>query len=200
MTDIDFIELANYCQNSFKEKHNTRDDYYVKTLFVAITNEGDVIVSTTPHILRKAEQCILIHERSTLAYKYHYLWYHVEFINKDGVVYDQRLDGKFTLSIVPFNGLDNQVMSLKYDNNTIYSCKEPWEINIIKVWNLYSRVKDLKSLEEIKLIVNLFQKDDKILELEKEIEDFKFTKHLLEQERNQYKSLLDEIKQIVENK
>ena len=42
--------------------------------------------------------------------------------------------------------------------------------------------------------MELFQKDEKIIELEKQIEDFKFTNHLLEKERDQYKELLDEIK------
>jgi hypothetical protein len=64
-----------------------------------------------------------------------------------------------------------------------------------KVWELYTRLKDVPTEKEIKLIADLFRKDEKILELEKEIEDFKFTNHLLEQERNQYKELLDEIKE-----
>ena len=43
----------------------------------------------------------------------------------------------------------------------------------------------------------LFKKDEKILELEKEREDFRFSNRLLEQEREQYRDLLDEIRQIV---
>ena len=60
MADIDFMELAIYCQNKYKEEHNSSEDRYVKTLFVAITTEGDVLTSTTPHVLRNAEQCILM--------------------------------------------------------------------------------------------------------------------------------------------
>lgn len=199
MTNIDFIELAIYCQNRYKEEHNSDKDRYVKTLFVAITKEGDILTSTTPHVLRDAEQCILIHERSTLALTNHYLWYHVEFINMDGIVLDERFDEQFTLHIGPFNGFSNQIMWFNYNNQTIYSCKKPWENTIGKVWKLYTRVKDLKSTEEIKLIASLFERDEKILELEKQIEDFKFTKHLLEQEKKQYKLLLDELKQIIDN-
>ena len=90
-------------------------------------------------------------------------------------------------------------MWLNYNNQTIYSCKRPWENSIGKVWKLYTRVMGLKSTEEIKLIASLFERDEKILELEKQIEDFKFTKHLLEQEKKQYMSLLDELKQIIDN-
>ena len=66
-----------------------------------------------------------------------------------------------------------------------------------KVWQLYSRVRGIESANEIKLIAELFKKDEKILELEKEIEDFRFSNRLLEQEREQYRDLLDEIRQIV---
>ena len=66
-----------------------------------------------------------------------------------------------------------------------------------KVWQLYSRVRGIESANEIKLIAELFKKNEKILELEKEIEDFRFSNRLLEQEREQYRDLLDEIRQIV---
>lgn len=195
MEKVDFFELATYCQEKYKEAHNTRDNRYVKTLFVAITSEGGVVTSTTPHILREAEQCILIHERSELAYTNHYSWYDVEYINDKGAVYANRLDEDFELYVGAFNGFDNQVMRLQYDDKIIHSCIRPWEKSIAKVWKLYSRVKNVKSSAEINLIAELFQKDEKILALEKQIEDFKFTKQLLEQQRNQYKSLLDNIKE-----
>ena len=88
-------------------------------------------------------------------------------------------------------------MQLSYDNRVIYSCRRPWEDHMAKVWQLYSRVRGIESANEIKLIAELFKKDEKILELEKEIEDFRFSNRLLEQEREQYRDLLDEIRQIV---
>lgn len=200
MAEIDFMELAIYCQNRFKEEHNSSEDRYVKTLFVAITIEGDVLTSTTPHVLRNAVQCILIHERSKLAWSNYYSWYHVEFINNNGVVFDKCLDENFKLYIGAYNGYANQTMWLKHEETELYSCNEPWEKHIAKVWKLYLRVKDIKSTKEIKLIADLFKKDEKILELEKQVENFKLTNYFLEQERNQYKSLLDNIKQIVEKK
>jgi hypothetical protein len=199
MEKVNLFELATYCQNRFKEEHSTKEDSYVKTLFVAITNEEDVIPSTTPHILKEAEQCILIHQRVLLDVYIYRSHYRVEFIDKYGVVHDQQLDNQFSL----YTGLssNNQtVMWLKYANKTIYTCTIPWENSIEKMWQLYSKVKDVKSPTEIKLIAELFQKDEKILDLEKQIEDFKFTKQLLEQQRNQYKSLLDEVKELLANK
>lgn len=200
MEKVDLFELATYCQEKYKEAHNMKDNQYVKTLFVAITSEGGVVTSTTPHMLRNAEQCILIHERSELAYTNSYSWYDVDYINEKGAVYNNRFDEVFELCVRPFNGFSNQVMRLQYDDKTIYSCERPWEKSIAKVWKLYSRVKDMKSSAEINLIAELFKKDEKILDLERQIEDFKYTKQLLEQQSNQYKSLLDEIKSLLGNK
>ena len=197
MTDINFIELAEYCQRRYKEEKNSDNKKYISTLFVAITKEGEIIPSTTPHILKDAELCILLH-RST--YKNNYYWWdslQFEFINSNGVILD-RFDDKFKLVAGSYNVEENRLkLSLKYKENSIYSFSENWENSIIKVWKLYLMLKDIKTYEEIKLITDLYQKDEKILELENQIEDFKFSNYLLEQERNQYKSLLDEIKQIV---
>ncbi|MBR5831217.1 MAG: hypothetical protein IKY79_01230 [Bacteroidales bacterium] len=197
MTDINFIELAEYCQRRYKEEKNSDNKKYISTLFVAITKEGEIIPSTTPHILKDAELCILLH-RST--YKNNNYWWdslQFEFINSNGVILD-RFDDKFKLVAGSYNVKENRLeLSLKYKENSIYSFSENWENSIIKVWKLYLMLKDIKTYEEIKLITDLYQKDEKILELENQIEDFKFSNYLLEQERNQYKSLLDEIKQIV---
>lgn len=197
MTDINFIELAEYCQNRYKENNTSNEAKYISTLFVAITKEGEIIPSETPHILRNAEKCILFHMSSHKG-DYNNSWYtyfKFQFINNDGVVSDNRLDDKFELRGNYLRGT-----CLYYKENEIFSVPKPWENGIVKVWELYLKIKDLKTYEEIILMTDLYRKDEKILELENQIEGFKFAKYLLEQERNQYKSLLDEIKQIIETK
>lgn len=197
MTDINFIELAEYCQTRYKENHTSNDAKYISTLFVAITKDGEIIPSETPHILRNAEKCILFHTSSYLS-NYDNSWYtefKFQFINNDGVVSNNRLDDKFELRVNYLRGT-----CLYYKENEIFSVPKPWENGIVKVWKLYLKIKDLKTYEEIILTTDLYRKDEKILELENQIEGFKFAKSLLEQERNQYKSLLDEIKQIIEKK
>lgn len=197
MTDINFIELAEYCQNRYKENHTSNEVKYISTLFVAITKDGEIIPSETPHILRNAEKCILFHTSSYLS-NYDNRWYtefKFQFINNDGVVSNNPLDDKFELRVNYLRGT-----CLYYKENEIFSVPQPWENGIVKVWKLYLKIKDLKTYEEIILMTDLYRKDEKILELENQIEGFKFAKYLLEQERNQYKSLLDEIKQIIETK
>lgn len=66
-----------------------------------------------------------------------------------------------------------------------------------KVWKLYSMTKKMETDKEIELTARLFRSDEKILEMERKIASHEFTNLLLEQERDQYKSLLDEIKEMV---
>jgi hypothetical protein len=59
---------------------------------------------------------------------------------------------------------------------------------------------NMTSVSEMMLVVDAFEKEERILELEGQIEDFKFTNNLLERERDQYKDMLDEIKELLNQK
>lgn len=203
MANVDFVELAIYCANRYKEAHTEKNsERYVGTLYVCIAEDNSIMCSKTPHILRSAHQCILIHERSELAISNWYSWYRVEFINDQGCVFDSNLGDDFNLSVSSWGNYSNQRMSLTYGSNnlSLYQCKEPFEKNIYKVWELYTHLKDLKTISEIKLIADLFQKNEKIFELENQIEDISYTNHLLKEERDQYKNMLDEIKEMIDSK
>lgn len=200
MEGTELMELATYCQNRFREEHRVTNERYVGTLFVAISKENEVTTSTTPHILKNAEQCILIHEWSALAYTNWYSWYCVEYINKEGCAYTKRFDDDFTIHTVVSGSYSNQVLRLCYNDKELYSCQPPWERQIAKIWKLYLKLKEIESSKEKKLVAELFCKDETILELKKENESYIFANKLLEQERNQYKALLEEIKKMVESK
>ena len=199
MDKIDFVELAKYCQESFKNEHNTQNDKYVGTIFVAIFSDT-VLTSRTPHILKNAEKCILIHEYTQLAVTNFYSWYTVEIIDQNGCVLKDRIDDEFELKTFAAGGFANQRMELSARGKTFYSCGTPFESNIKTMLKLYSRIKDIKSMKERMLVADLFCKDNTILELEKQVEDFKFSNKLLECERNQYQHLLEEIKKMVFDK
>lgn len=193
---MDFIEIAKYCQGVFKEAHNTNNDKYASTIFVAINGE-QVSTSRTPHILQNADKCILIHEYRELAVSSFYSWYTIETIDEEGCVLLNRIDDEFELNVYALGSYANQRMELSTQKKSFYSCGVPFEANIKKVLKLYFKIKDIKSNEERALISDLFSKNESILELEKQIEDFKFANELLKHECNQYKSLLDDIKKLI---
>lgn len=195
---INYVEIGTYCQENYKESFNGEKWMkYSNTWFVAIDKDDNVNVSITPHILEDATKCILIHEYRTLAETNWYKWYNIEFINEKGEVLRNRIDDEFTLYVDYIEHFYNQVMHLKADNNIYYKCKAPWDKSIKKVWQLYCNLKEVKAKKERELISSLFQKNESILEMQKSIDNFNYTNHFLEQERDLYKSLLDEIKGIV---
>jgi len=191
MDKIDFVELASFCAKQYKDSFHGYGYCYEHTHFISIADDNEIKCSTTPHILSNATECILIHECTSLSEHFH----KVEYINEDGCVTDGNLTAVLSLKIDRICKNNNPSLSLKYDDDVLYWVYKPWADNIPKLWKLYSQLRDKTSEAEIKLIARLYRKDEDILRQKEEIEDFKFTNHLLEQERNQYKELLDEIKE-----
>ena len=164
-------------------------------------DDNSISVSATPHILSNAKKCILIHERLSLAISNWYSWYVVQFINENAEVLVGRLDNDFELCTVACGGYDNQWLELRADHRTYYSCKAPWKENDIKsIWDLYVRLKQATTECERNLIASLFKKDQTILELEKANQNFEYKTQLLENEKKLYKGILDDIKNLLEQK
>lgn len=195
--DIDFIELGKYCQAEYKASLDGKNNKYSKTIFVAIKEDNNILVSTTPHILAQAKKCILIHERSCLAITNWYSWYMVQFINEKGEVFVNRIDEEFELYTVAAGGFDNQELRLSANQVDFFSHRAPFENCIQSLWNLYIRLKKANTQTERKLIASLFKSNQKVLELEKLNQDFKYKTQLLECEKNMYKEMLDSIKELL---
>ena len=198
MGEINFIELATFCQNEKREVYEKMANTdYVHTIFAAITEDNKVLTSRTAHILSNAHKCILIHVRSTRAISNWYNWYDVQFINEHGQVLEDALDDEFSLEVCAYGGYANQRIDLSADGMQYYSAAMPCDNTIADIWELYHSLKDTKTATERELISDLFRKDRTILELKKEVEDFKFKTQLLEDEKAMYKELIKEIQSIV---
>lgn len=188
MSNIDFVELATFCANRAKETRSSWGGKYERTHYISILEDNTVKYSMTPHVLRNAHECILMHERSEIPISNLYYWYEFEYINPEGCVFASDLENDFNL--ISYKSKHSApFIELRYKENFLYS-----NLNIQKVWELYSKIKDIPTETERKLVVDLFEKDEKIFELEEQIKDFSFANQLLKQERDQYKELLDEIK------
>lgn len=110
--NIDYVELGTYCQNSYKESLDGPKNKYQKTWFVSINEDNSTLISTTPHILKNATKCILIHEHLSIAISNWYEWYKIDFINELGEVLDGRIDEEFELRIISCGGYANQWMQI----------------------------------------------------------------------------------------
>lgn len=191
-----FVELAKYCQEVFKASHNTEENLYINTHYVAISGE-QVETSTIPYVLQNAEKCILIHENRQ---KYYFRDCTVECIDSNGNVKGNYIDNEFKIEILADSRWPEKEVRLVVNGKRIYTCNGILSQVMPKIWHLYTVLKTANTEKERILIANLFAKDEHILEMQKRIDDFTFANWLLEQERNQYKSLLDEIKELVKTK
>ena len=194
MDKVDLIEIATFCANRYKDAHMKPGDRYTGTLFVGISGSNKVQCSTTPHILQNAYQCILIHGRLDSLRD---TFYKVEFINEEGSVKDSFLDDVFNLQAKSGRYLR---LELYYNDIYFYSLNGSFDKNMPILWELYSKIRYLKTYSEQKVVRDLFDKDEKIFELESHIEDLNYQNKLLKQERDQYKEILDEIKDMLESK
>lgn len=200
MSQVDFKEIAKFCIEEYKQAVTSEYSGYISTLYVSIDSNNEVLCSRTPHILSHAEQCILIHSKRELAVTNWYDWYSVDYINEDGCVLGKNLGNGFKLETLAGGSYSNQIMQLSSEKRVIFTCRPPYENQMQKVWNIYRRAKKCESEQSIELLAEIIDKEENNLNLEKEILDLKFSNYILEKQNKQYKQLLKEIKELVENK
>lgn len=193
-----FKDIAKYCTERFKNSLDEGSERYVGTLYVSIDEHNFVDCSTTPHILSQATKCILIHSRQALAITRWYTWYKVEYIDEEGSVTDGMLGNGFRLYSTNRGSFLDQVLILYHDDLEIYSCPAPFEDKMQKVWDVYLRARKMNSQAARELMAELIEKDETILELEGEIANLKFTNILLEKQKKQYRGLLRQIREMVD--
>ena len=90
---VDIREIAQYCKNEYEqecEKSECKGAYSI--VYAAVTSEGRIKVSTTPHVLVDAERCYLIHSWVQRAVSCWYDTYAIQSINADGEEVDATID------------------------------------------------------------------------------------------------------------
>lgn len=204
MSKPNFVDIAESCVKSYINYVNAEDKKvattlrYKETLFVAIYEDNHVLCSTQPNILENAHKCILIHSE-TEKISNTFTWYKVECIDEKGCVTTGNL-GNAILGTDWIGHWDNQRLELTYKGvGIIYSCKEPFENHMQELWNVYTRANSMKTNSEIMMMKYLLDKDKKILELKKEIDNINFTKEYLQNQINEYRKILDDLKEIINN-
>lgn len=201
-TTVDFLELATYCKQEIEQKCAVSDrkgNYEI--LYVAIYDDDSIKISRTPHILKSAKRCILVHSWMQLASTISYDTYLVQCINEDGAVLQNALDNDYSIDISPASFNRAAQIYLERNATTIYH-DGIWPSIIHKrlkyVWGLYKKNKtECKTLKESQLLGELARSEQTIEELESKLADSSVNELLLKAEAEQYRSLLDEIKKLV---
>lgn len=206
-TTVDFLELATYCKQEIEQKCAESDrkrDYEI--LYVAICDDDSIKISRTPHILKSAKQCILVHSWLQLASTISYDTYLVQCINEDGEVLQNDLDSDYSIHISPSSFNNDARIYLKRNATTVFqdkiwsNGKNVLHKRLVYVWNLYKKSKtECKTMKESQLLGELARTEQTIEELESKLADSSVNERLLDEEMGQYRSLLDDIKKLVGN-
>lgn len=201
---ISIYQIAIDCTSNKKKEINKNGDSfrYKDTLYVSIDENNELLISETPDILKKEGvcQCIMIHIHERKEVSNWYSWYTIQFIDKDGCVHTNKLDERFKLHVNYISHFWNQWMYLIFDGKCIFSLKWPNEDKLQDVWNLYIKCKSCDTHREAELLGELAKRDMSVLSLTSDLADLNYTAELLKQERDMYKSLLDDVKNLIKDK
>lgn len=212
MDKTDFVEVAKFCHDEVEEKcRKASKKWFVKTLYAAIGENEEIIVSSTSHILRDATRCILIHEWHYLAVTLTYDAYTLQYIDEAGSVNEGNLGEGYAIGIHPASFNCPAKMYLRKNNVEIFRTRTDfsgndaysygWEAVLKDVWKLYLKCqKECTTEKEVRLLCDLVKQQNDISLLQNKIDVNEYYKMLVQKERDAYKQVLDEIKGMVINR
>ena len=216
--DSNIYKLAVFCHNEFKETILKNLGEELESCFMpmycAINNDNTVLCSKTPHILNDTDigACLIIQQFGSRRKNYNKSWYietFIQFIDKDGCVHGGYPDGGRNKNVLLENGF-----SIRYEPGCDYPneislwfagdklCQlgsTSWDTLPKKVLELYCLLKKASSLEEMKLVVELYKNDETFLQMKKEISDLGFAHQLLKKERDQLQETINEIRKLIKS-
>lgn len=207
MDKIDFVKLAKEIVLEFKEEYDKKEgcEFFGYQLYVSVLENGNIETSTRPEVLRKGNECIIIMTHRDLAITNYYLWYVIKHIDEKGNVHNGYSVEGWNIKISAYGSYSNQRISLSKDNEELYDevqgdWNNPWDVPLHNLWSFYQIVRKCSSKAEIMYVSENYHLKEKINELNDKISGLEFVKKKLEMEKKQYKSLLKEIKELVENR
>ena len=194
MNMVNFEQIAESCVKKYQEGLD-KNVKHLQTLYVAISKDDDVTCSLTPSILKDAYRCILIHKCNSSVYPN---VYRINYISEKGGVTNGFIDKDYYISVKPDLHVQPYSFYLILENSKydiLFSFKIPFEDKLQKIWNIYCKVKDVKSKEELILLKKIIGNEKKQSEIKAELDS---AYHLLDELNNKYRKLLDDIKSLVE--
>ncbi len=200
---VDFIELAKYCE---EKKRDGFGSEYRGTLYAAISADDSMTVSETPHILKGAKKCIIIHiiksnkgdDRCS-----------VQVLNCNGVVPPNAdLDDGFQIGISDqASNYYRPGMFIDYKEERLFYTEydfsggnwRNWGKILPDIWNLYLKLKnECTNVHEMEMLCNIVKRDNKIIDLSRKLDQEKYKNLQKDIQIKAYKTLLDEIRELVE--
>ena len=198
---IDIREIAQYCKNEYQQKCDKTKymrDYSI--YYVAISANGQMKLSQTPHVLAGVDECYLIHKWSELASTCWYATYDIQRINVNGLVEGGVFDDEYSFRISAAKFCEDESIIFKRNGHVLYA-ESLWSRGtyvlakrLEYIWELYKMCKkECKTQYESELLCKLADKEESIKELEERLADSTIKEQYLRDEVAEYRKLLDEI-------
>ena len=188
---VNIEQVAELCVKKFQANLD-KYYHYAGTLYAAISVDNKVFCSQSPHVLNNAHRCILIHKKEGNGCPD---VYKLNYINENFCVTDGFIDKSFYL-IIKHTGPNYDFLVLQNNDYDIsFDFSYPFEDKLQKIWNIYCKVKDAKSKEEIILLKKIIENEKKQSEIKAELDS---AYHLLDELNSKYRKLFDDIKSLVE--
>lgn len=204
-----FVEIAKEIVSEFKAGFDSGKncDFVNYQLYVSILDDGNIQTSTRPNVLNKGKECLIILAYNSLAVTNYYRWYAIKHIDENGNIHEGFNSDVWSIEINWIGSWANKEIILKKEGKELYSVRvwsldNPLEEPFHKLWDFYKIVKNCSSTEEIHYVAENYELKEKIKKQNEEICALDFVKKKLEMERDQYRSLFKEMKEIIkgENK
>ena len=199
---VNFVALAKAEVEKFMSSFNDSQDsnYLDIPLFVAIHEDDNIELGSDPLILENAVECILILAYNKLEVRNYYDWYQILYIDKKGVVHNGFEKDGWELTYTFSGSYKTKIIFLKYmGGNIAFTNKESyqgWDDHLRKLWDIYRFAKSSETVKEARLMYKNFELLRKVDSLQKEIDELKYANQLLEKEKMQCQSIIDEIQTI----
>lgn len=208
---VDMCAIAKHCRDE-REQQCLKSGYMrcYSIIYMAIYHDESVSVSANHLILKNAERCFLIHSWEEVPVSNGYMHYYIQSISSKGEVGGENIDEEYSLHLFPAWSDECPKLALYRLTYNIYqvplggqglSYNAVLQRELINVWNLYKKSKEkCKTIYESQLIGYLAHKEKSIKALESKLESMSVKEAHLEREISQYRTLLDEIKNLFETK
>lgn len=193
MDTINIKQLAEFCLKEFQD--NLDSIYkYAGTIYVAISIDNKVKISNTLQILNNAYRCILIIKTRRIDNSR--IDYYVNYISELGCVTNGFLGNGFYLKTQYISQVLQYQLNLYHaDYNIAFEINPPFEHQLQKLWDIYCKVKDVKSKEELLLLKRKIENKNGYSSIKAELD---YAYQQLDELNAKYKKLLDSIKGLIE--
>jgi len=209
---VDLVELATYCQEKFKEKLAEIGREYVKTQFFSRSGGSNIkgydviITSSTTHIFEQSGEGLLVHVSKMDGTTF----LDFEYIKVDGSVIENELchtrdslgrapSRRYTLSAKQIEGTQF-VIEMSLDSVPLITFVGNWEDQVLKAYKLFHHLVFARTDIELHYIIEAYEQDERIQNLEQARIENECISRILQNEIDQYKGLLYDIKNLLNSK